>query len=78
MVGALRKVQAHVADRRSLLIGFRGKGHLSHVINVVTRLGSPGKGRVLHFKERLCDFEDGGGRPGEVMHLVPVNPWSGV
>lgn len=65
MVGALRKVQAHVADRRSLLIGFRGKGHLSHVNDersvdhVVTRLGSLGKGRVLHFKERLCDFEDG-------------------
>lgn len=77
MVGILRRVQAHKADRRSLLIGFRGKGHLSHGIDVVTRLGSPGKGRVLHFKERRCDFEDGGGRR-EVAHSVPVSPWSGV
>lgn len=78
MVGVLRKVQAYMADRRFLLIGFRGRGHLAHVINVVTRLDSPGKGRVLHFKERLCDLEDGDGRRGEVAHLVPVNPWSGV
>lgn len=68
MVGVLRKVQARKADRRSLLIGFRGRGHIFHGIDeppidhVVTRLGSLGKGKVLHFKERLCDLEDGGGR----------------
>lgn len=51
MVGALRSVQAHMEDRRSLLIGFRGRGFYpmwltQSIEQAVIRLGSLGKGRV--------------------------------